>query len=334
MKCIDKKLVKVKSALKNVMEERNVLTLLQSKFVTNLKYALQDEDTLYLIMDLMLGGDLKFHLINAGRFSEKRARFYAAEILLGLEHIHATNVIYRDLKLENVLLDPFGHCRLSDLGLAVITDKKIKGYAGTPGYTAPEMIKSRHYGPSVDIFSFGVLLYRMLCGSKPFKGKVDRDLDQAVIEKQPVFPKEIFSKSATSLLQGLLHKRPENRLGCGKRGIQEIKEHAFFETIDWGLLEAGYIDPPFVPSKYDVNAAPLKDIGDFDRNKYKHVKLDEAFKKTVQNFDFISVRALQDEMVKVLEKADESTNFEKFAAKTVKPDTKKTEGDSGCCRII
>jgi len=196
------------------------------------------------------------------------------------------------------------------------------------------MIKSRHYGPSVDIFSFGVLLYRMLCGSKPFKGKVDRDLDQAVIEKQPVFPKEIFSKSATSLLQGLLHKRPENRLGCGKRGIQEIKEHAFFETIDWGLLEAGYIDPPFVPSKYDVNAAPLKDIGDFDRNKYKHVKLDEGFKKTVQSFDFINVRALQDEMVKVLEKADETTNFEKFAAKVVKTDPKKTEGESGCCKIV
>jgi len=124
MKCVDKKLVKVKNALKNVMEERNVLVLLTSKFVTNLKYALQDEDTLYLIMDLMLGGDLKFHLINAGRFSEKRARFYAAEILLGLEHIHACNVIYRDLKLENVLLDSLGHCRLSDLGLAVITDKK------------------------------------------------------------------------------------------------------------------------------------------------------------------------------------------------------------------
>jgi len=166
--------------------------MMKSNFVTNLKYALQDEETLYLIMDLMLGGDLKFHLINAGRFSEKRGRFYAAEILLGLEHIHATNVIYRDLKLENVLLDPLGHCRLSDLGLAVITDKKIKGYAGTPGYTAPEMIKSRHYGPSVDIFSFGVLLYLMLCGSKPFKGKVDRDLDQAVIEKQPVFSKRKF----------------------------------------------------------------------------------------------------------------------------------------------
>jgi serine/threonine protein kinase len=121
-------------------------------------------------MDLMLGGDLKFHLINAGRFTEKRARFYAAEVLLGLEHVHNASIIYRDMKLENVLLDHLGHCRISDLGLAVVTKTKIKGYAGTPGYTAPEMIKNKLYGPSADIFSFGVMLYRMLCGSKPFKG--------------------------------------------------------------------------------------------------------------------------------------------------------------------
>lgn len=132
--CINKKLVKVKSALDNVLEERNVLTMMKSNFVTNLKYALQDEDTLYLIMDLMCGGDLKFHLINAGRFTEKRARFYAAQVLLGLEHVHNSGCIYRDMKLENVLLDHAGHCRLSDLGLAVVTKVKIKGYAGTPGY--------------------------------------------------------------------------------------------------------------------------------------------------------------------------------------------------------
>jgi serine/threonine protein kinase len=99
--CINKKLVKVKSALDNVLEERNVLTMMKSNFVTNLKYALQDEDTLFLIMDLMLGGDLKFHLINAGRFTEKRARFYAAQVLLGLEHVHKLSIIYRDMKLEN-----------------------------------------------------------------------------------------------------------------------------------------------------------------------------------------------------------------------------------------
>lgn len=130
MKCINKKLVKVKSALENVLEERNVLTVLNSPFVTNLKYALADDESLYLIMDLMLGGDLKFHLINAGRFTEKRARFYAAQVLLGLEQLHNNNIVYRDMKLENVLLDHNGNCRISDLGLAVVTKVKIKGYAG------------------------------------------------------------------------------------------------------------------------------------------------------------------------------------------------------------
>jgi serine/threonine protein kinase len=199
--------------------------MMKSEFVTNLKYALQDEETLYLVMDLMLGGDLKFHLINAGRFTEKRSRFYAAQVLLGLEHVHKLSIIYRDMKLENVLLDSQGHCRLSDLGLAVVTKVKIKGYAGTPGYTAPEMIKNKLYGPAADIFSYGVMIYRMLCGSKPFKGKVDRELDKSVVERKPTFPKEIFSKEAAHLLTALLCKRPDARLGCGDRGIEEIKEH-------------------------------------------------------------------------------------------------------------
>ena len=334
MKCINKKLVKVKSALDNVLEERNVLTMLKSNFVTNLKYALQDEENLYLIMDLMLGGDLKFHLINAGRFTEKRARFYAAEVLLGLEHVHNASIIYRDMKLENVLLDHNGHCRISDLGLAVVTKVKIKGYAGTPGYTAPEMIKNKLYGPGADIFSYGVMLYRMLSGSKPFKGKIDRDLDKAVIERKPQFPKEIFSKEAISLLTALLQKRPDNRLGCGPKGIEEIKEHQFFECIDWGLLEAGYIDPPFVPNKFDVNAASLKDIGEFDRAKYRHVKLDDRFKDKIRNFEFISMSALQEEMVSVLEKADENKNFEKFAPSTGAMAPHPAVNTAPCCTVL
>jgi len=334
MKCINKKLVKVKSALENVLEERNVLTLMNSHFVTNLKYALHDEENLYLIMDLMLGGDLKYHLTNAGRFSEKRARFYAAEVLLGLETVHNASIVYRDMKLENVLLDHMGHCRISDLGLASVTKVKIKGYAGTPGYTAPEMIKNKLYGPGADIFSFGVMLYRMLCGSKPFKGKIDRDLDKAVIERKPQFHQEVFTKEAISLLTGLLQKRPENRLGCGPRGIDDIKEHAFFESIDWGLLEAGYLDPPFVPSKFDVNAASLRDIGDFDRAKYRHVKLDDAFKEKITNFNFISSSGLQDEMVSVLEKADENRNFEKFATQPDIVPISSSADSPACCTIL
>lgn len=332
MKAINKKLVKVKQALQNVMEERDVLTMLDSKFVTNVKYALQDENTLYIIMDLMLGGDLKFHLINAGRFTEDRARFYAAEVLLGLEHIHSLNIIYRDMKLENVLLDENGHCRLSDLGLAVITKEKIRGYAGTPGYTAPEMIKNKMYGPSVDIFSYGVMLYRMLCGAKPFKGKVDRDLDKAVVEREPKFPPDIFSPEATDLLTGLLQKRPEKRLGCGPRGMEEIKDHPFFHSIDWGLLEAGYIDPPFVPNKFDVNAASLKDIGDFDTNKLRGVKLNERFKKTVKRFDHTNIKALQEEMVAVLMKADANVNFEKFQPQPIQEEVVPV-AKPGCCSV-
>lgn len=334
MKSVNKKLVKMKNALDNIMEERNVLTMMQSNFLTNLKYAQQDEDNLYLIMDLMLGGDLKFHLINAGKFTEKRTRFYAAQVLLGLEHVHSKSVIYRDIKLENVQLDHYGNCKLSDLGLAVVTTVKIKGYAGTPGYTSPEMIKNRYYGPATDIFSYGVMVYRMLCGSKPFKGKTEGDLDKAVIEKKPFFPVDVFSSDAINLLTHLLQKKPENRLGCGEKGIEEIKEHRFFHTIDWGQLEAGYIDPPFVPNKFDVNAASLKDIGDFDKAKYKQVKLDDRFRARVAHFGYVSRNALQEELVTVMEKADEGINFEKFSIAPKKVTTTLDVPNNSCCTIM
>jgi len=333
MKCVNKKLVKVKNALDNILEERNVLAMMQSSFVTNLKYALQDEDNLYLIMDLMLGGDLKFHLINCGKFSERRARFYAAQVLLGLEHVHSKSVIYRDMKLENVLLDQSGHCRLSDLGLAVVTTVKIKGYAGTPGYTSPEMIRNKLYGPATDIFSYGVMVYRMLCGSKPFKGRSEAELDRAVLDKKPVFPSDIFSRDAIHLLTGMLQKKAELRLGCGEKGVEEIKSQRFFQSIDWGLLEAGYIDPPFVPNKFDVNAASLKDIGEFDKTKFRHVKLDEKFRAKVRDFGYVSLLALQQELVSVMERADnDKKNDEKNAARNGL--NGKPQGEDKCCSIM
>lgn len=210
--------MKVKSALDNVLEERNVLTMMKSNFVTNLKYALQDEDTMFLVMDLMIGGDLKFHLINAGRFTEKRARFYAAQVLLGLEHVHKLSIIYRDMKLENVLADGFGHCRLSDLGLAVVTKVKIKGYAGTPGYTAPEMIKNKLYGPAADIFSFGVMLYRMLW----FVGCPPPQRAQQPHARSQCLSHSSLSACACVLLQWLqaLQRQGGSRFGQGRHRAQ------------------------------------------------------------------------------------------------------------------
>lgn len=334
-KLINKKLVKVKKALDNVLEEKNVLCKMNSTFVTNLKYALQDEENLYLVMDLMLGGDLKFHLINAGRFTEKRARFYAAQVLLGLEHVHQIGIIYRDMKLENILLDHLGNCKLSDLGLAVVTKEKIKGYAGTPGYTAPEMIQNKYYGPSADIFSYGVMLYRMLSGSKPFKGKVDRELDKAVLTRKPAFPKEIFTRDAISVLMALMEKTPEKRLGSGEKGMDEIKEHSFFKEIDWGLLEAGYLEPPFRPNQLDVNAGSLKDIGDFDKGKYKAIKLEDRFKQKTKDFEYVSIKALGEEMAAVLEKVEENAKLAKTAKKSgIDPKDMKGKDKSAKCCVI
>ena len=251
--------------------------------------------------------------------------------------------VQRDARLEEAVACKVWCVTVPAKGNLIMVRRVLAhGAAGQPsavsrplviGNTAPEMIKNKLYGPAADIFSYGVMLYRMLCGSKPFKGKVDRDLDKAVIERKPTFPKEIFSKEAISLLTGLLQKRPENRLGCGERGIEEVKEHPFFESIDWGLLEAGYIDPPFVPNKFDVNAQSLKDIGDFDRAKYKHVKLDERFKQRIKNFEYVNVVALQEEMVQVLEKADENINFEKFAQQPHPVQQPQPANGPACCTV-
>jgi len=174
MKQINKKRVSATESAETIMSERNFLADMDSEFVTTLKYAFMDDQTLYLILDLMIGGDLKFHLNNDKTFSEERSRFYAAEVLLGLDHIHSKGIIYRDLKLENVLVDEKGHCKISDLGLAVRMSKElVKGYAGTPGYTAPEVVLSHYYDHIVDFFSLGVMIYRFLCGKNHFNQNED-----------------------------------------------------------------------------------------------------------------------------------------------------------------
>lgn len=160
------------------------------------------------------------------------------------------------------------------------------------------------------------------------------DLDKAVVEKKPQFPADQFSRDAIHLLNGMLQKKPEVRLGCGDRGIEEIKEHPFFASIDWGLLEAGYVDPPFVPNKFDVNAASLKDIGDFDKTKYKQVKLDDKFKQRIKDFGYVSLVGLQEELVAVLEKVDENKNFERFAPVVEKPAPPIQPPGGGCCETV
>jgi len=322
MKQINKKRVSATESAETIMSERNFLADMDSVFVTTLKYAFMDDATLYLILDLMIGGDLKFHLNNDKTFNEDRSRFYAAEVLLGLEHIHSKGIIYRDLKLENVLVDEKGHCKISDLGLAVrMSDEMVKGYAGTPGYTAPEVVLSHYYDHIVDFFSLGVMIYRFLCGKKPFQSKKRHhnrrhgenrqenqrrrttELDRNVVEMEPDFPSQYFVPQAKSILKGLLCKNPERRMGAN--GIDEIKQHPWFDSIDFGLLEAGYLDPPFVPSLDEIHAEQQQHIGRPPKDEiYEREKLKPEFDESLKNFSYASKKVIQEEIVEVLKKVN------------------------------
>ncbi|KAM3725055.1 G protein-coupled receptor kinase [Dirofilaria immitis] len=300
LKKLEKKRVKKRHAETLSLNEKQILqkinspfVKINSPFVVSLAYAYETKDALCLVLTLMNGGDLKFHLYNLipGGFEEKRAQFYAAEITLGLQHLHKEHIIYRDLKPENILLDDYGHVRISDLGLAVeLRDNEpIKGRVGTVGYMAPEVIKNERYSYGVDWWGLGCLIYEMIEGKAPFrqrKEKVKREeVERRVREDQEKYSDK-FSESTRTMCRGLLHKEPGFRLGCrrvGKpeEGAEELKSHPFFsqgdvntgrEPIPWKKLEAGKLVPPFCPDPKAVYAKDVLDIEQF--STVKGVRLD------------------------------------------------------------
>lgn len=170
MKCLDKKRIKMKQGEMLALNERIMLSLVSTgddcPFIVNMTYAFQTLEKLYFVLDLMNGGDLHYHLQQHGKFNENEMRFYAAEVILGLEHMHSRHVVYRDLKPANILLDEYGHIRISDLGLACdFSKKKPQASVGTHGYMAPEVLcKGQSYDSSADWFSLGCMLYKLLRG--------------------------------------------------------------------------------------------------------------------------------------------------------------------------
>ncbi|VDN03448.1 unnamed protein product [Thelazia callipaeda] len=293
LKKLEKKRVKKRHAEILSLNEKQILQKINSPFVVSLAYAYETKDALCLVLTLMNGGDLKFHLYNLmpGGFEEKRVQFYAAEITLGLQHLHKERIIYRDLKPENILLDDYGHVRISDLGLAVeLRDNEcIKGRVGTVGYMAPEIIKNERYSYGVDWWGLGCLIYEMIEGKAPFrqrKEKVKREeVERRIRDDQEKYSNK-FSESARTVCRGLLHKEPGFRLGCrsvGKpeAGAEELKRHAFFsqgdssvgrEPVPWKKMEAGKLTPPFCPDPRAVYAKDVLDIEQF--STVKGVRLD------------------------------------------------------------
>jgi beta-adrenergic-receptor kinase len=257
MKVLNKKRIKMKNAEELCINERNILARVESRFVVTLKYAFQTQHDLFLILDLMTGGDLAFHLNRArGNLPVDRAKFYAAQVLLGVSHLHEAGFVYRDLKPENVLLDNEGNCRISDLGLACSLSPKLSGRCGTRGYWAPEMLAKDagghrlYYDQAVDWWSFGCLVYEMLYGKCPFRttkaknlnpSDKQKSMDQATLEMTPDYMPEKFTPDAVVVCQGLLTRDPKKRLGSGEGRAREIMKQAWFSTVCWAQIELGKI---------------------------------------------------------------------------------------------
>ncbi|XP_005285457.1 ribosomal protein S6 kinase alpha-5 isoform X1 [Chrysemys picta bellii] len=237
--------------------ERQVLEhIRQSPFLVTLHYAFQTDTKLHLILDYINGGELFTHLSQRERFTENDVQIYIGEIVLALEHLHKLGIIYRDIKLENILLDSNGHVVLTDFGLSkeFLTDENERAYSfcGTIEYMAPDIVRGGDTGhdKAVDWWSLGVLMYELLTGASPFTVDGEKnsqaEISRRILKSEPPYPQEM-SALAKDVIQRLLMKDPKKRLGCGSGGADEIRQHPFFQKINWDDLAAKKIPAPFKP---------------------------------------------------------------------------------------
>lgn len=246
-----RKMMGTEKTVEFVMTEKRILAKLAHPFIVGLYWAFQDDARLYLVLDYCAGGELHYHFQRIGKFSESDTRFYASEILLGLEYLHRRNILYRDLKLENCLLDSEGHIRLTDFGLSRdnVTETDVcETLVGTPNYISPEMLRKEGYGLPLDFYCFGCLLYMLLTESVPhFSNNLKQMYARRKNGTSCELPEEL-SKEVGELLMGLLETVPSQRL-CQ---ADAVKNHAWFAGVDFELVFRKVPQPAF-PSFPPIN---------------------------------------------------------------------------------
>jgi serum/glucocorticoid-regulated kinase 2 len=253
MKILSKEMLIKQNMISYTKTEKNILQSVDHPFIVSLKFAFQTEAKLYLVLTYLSGGELFFHLSNEVKFTIDRTRFYAAELVLAIGHLHSMDIIYRDLKPENVVLDSQGHVQVTDFGLAkkeINSENPTSTFCGTPEYLAPEIIRGKGHSKPVDWWSLGILIYEMLVGLPPFYSENMNEMYELILKAPLKFPSFVPS-DAQSLLKSLLERDESKRLGSGKDDYKEIQSHAFFASIDWEKLYARKITPPFIPEVGD-----------------------------------------------------------------------------------
>lgn len=280
VKVLKKDVVLMDDDVECTMVEKRVLALAwENPFLTHLFSTFQSKEHLFFVMEYLNGGDLMFHIQDKGRFDLNRATFYAAEIIVGLQFLHSKGIIYRDLKLDNVMLDKDGHIKIADFGMCkekVFGEARATTFCGTPDYIAPEILLGQKYTFSVDWWSFGVLVYEMLIGQSPFQGDDEDELFEAIRSDIPHYPRWI-TKESKSLIELLFERDPTRRLGV----VGNIRAHPFFKVVNWPALEKREVEPPFRPKVKSPS-----DCSNFDREFLSEKpRLSHADKNLIDSMD-------------------------------------------------
>ena len=293
MKEMSKKKIIDKKSIKSILNERDLLARMNHPFIVNMHFAFQDNDNVYLVMDLLKGGDLRYHLCYHGKYTEEETKFIIANIILGLEYIHSNMILHRDIKPENLVFNTKGYVKITDFGIAKIYEPNNKTEtSGTPGYMAPEVICCQNHTISVDYFALGVIAYEMMIGHRPYVGKSRKEIKEKIMSKQVKIGRTDipngWSIEAADFINKLIQRKPSNRLGA--YGIQEIKAHPWMKYYVWKDVYLEKVKAPFTPStnmeeNFDSTYCNVPErIGINTQERYNKIGLSDYYKTAFTSY--------------------------------------------------
>ena len=286
LKIIDKK------SEKSINSEREFLSKLHHPFIVNMHYAFQDKENLYLVMDMLSGGDLRYHISRYRKFSEEQTRFFISNMIYALKYIHENNVIHRDIKPENLVLDENGYVRLTDFGIAKenLPDNSSET-SGTPGYMAPEVMRAKNHSFPVDFFAIGVIGYEFMLGRRPYYGKNRQEIKEQMLTKEVNIKEENIPKGwsddSVDFINLLLKRKIEKRLGS-KDGAKELMRHPWLKYYPWEELIKKNVKAPFIPDKKDNfdkhYCESIDKISEETKLRYEEIYFSSHFRKAFIKF--------------------------------------------------
>ena len=296
MKEISKVKAYLNKSLPSALLEKYILSNLHHPLLANLNFSFQDKEYLYLVLDYLPGGDLRFYLNKGLIFSENQIKFFMANIILSLNYIHSMNIIHRDIKPENLVFDAKGYLHLTDFGISrkIKSGKYIIDKSGTPGYLAPEVLIKKPQNFSTDFFSVGIICYEIILGKKPFRGKNKKEIAEKILYKnikiKPEYLPNGFSPYLSDFINRLLKRNQIERLGY--KNIEEIKNHKWLQGLDWDSIEnkrLTYDNIPFIPligDNFDLNFVNKKENINLQQyNEYlRKLNQSEIFKNFYFNY--------------------------------------------------